>query len=216
MAYTYDFPRPSFTLDAAVLTIIESKLSILLIQRKHNPFEGKWALPGGFLEMDETLKTGSARELCEETGLENLDLSPVFTCGEPGRDPRSRTITQVFGVLVNSTFLAPKGGDDAAEARWFPVNSLPEMAFDHLRVISQIYDHIRWQAKTSIIGKNYFNFEADADSILHLHKIVSGVDDVQSPVERAETLGLLKKNKDGKYVYNIPRQSGPDYSTIVW
>lgn len=109
--------------------------SILLVQRKHGPFQGKWAFPGGFLEDDEDLPEGAARELEEETGLvlEPEDLEQYRAVGTPGRDPRGRTVTVVFIAHLDQE-VQVKGADDAADARWFPLEDLPEMAFDHREI----------------------------------------------------------------------------------
>ncbi|MBF0546479.1 MAG: NUDIX hydrolase [Candidatus Riflebacteria bacterium] len=188
----------------------------MLIQRKHDPFSGKWALPGGFLEMDETLKTGALRELGEETQIFNVKLYPVFVCGEPGRDPRGRTITQLFGALVDSSSLNPTGADDAAEAEWFPINSLPEMAFDHQRVLFQIFSNLKWQAEISIIGKDYFSFEAEEEKIVDLHSLVLGTKNIESPILRGKKLGLLAPVSGHKFRYLCPDLKGPDWHPLVW
>ncbi|MDD3001723.1 MAG: NUDIX hydrolase, partial [Candidatus Riflebacteria bacterium] len=155
MVYEYEYPRPSVTLDAAVLrTPALEYPEILLIKRGNDPFLGFWALPGGFMEMDETPLFGASRELAEETGLTDLPLKPLFACGEPGRDPRGRTVTFVFGCLIRDTNIKPKSGDDAAEVAWFPLNKLPKMAFDHKTVIAQIEQGLLWQAKHLIIGQD--------------------------------------------------------------
>jgi len=134
MSYTYPYPRLSLTVDAAVFKIIDSKKFILLIQRKNEPFLGKWALPGGFVDMDETLETAVSRELEEETGLINIELKQLHAFSELNRDPRGRTVSVVFwGIIKNEAI--PISGDDAADARWFEIENLPELAFDHDEVV---------------------------------------------------------------------------------
>ena len=97
--YVYDWPRPMVTADAAVFAFVDGKARLLLIQRKHEPYQGRWALPGGFVEIDEDLPEAAARELAEETGLKDVPLEQLRTFGKPGRDPRGRTITVVyFGI----------------------------------------------------------------------------------------------------------------------
>ena len=143
MAYTYEYPRPMVTVDAAVFTVHDGALEILLIQRGHEPAKGKWALPGGFLEMDEELVDAAARELKEETGISGIALVLAGVFGTVGRDPRGRVITMTFVGLVDWREHAPKGGDDAVEARWFAVSDLPEMAFDHIDMIACCRQHFR-------------------------------------------------------------------------
>lgn len=128
--YVYDWPRPMVTVDAAVFAHIDGRTRLLLIQRKHEPYQGCWALPGGFVEIEEDLPEAAARELAEETGLRNIPLEQLRTFGRPGRDPRGRTITVVYlGMAQDGRQI--KAADDAAQAQWFDVEELPPMAFDH-------------------------------------------------------------------------------------
>lgn len=136
MPYTYEYPRPMVTVDAGVFTLRDGRLEVLLIRRGRDPFKGAWALPGGFLEMDEELLTGALRELEEETGVTGVSLSFAGVFGKVGRDPRGRVITVTFAGLVDWREHAPRGADDAAEARWFAVGALPDMAFDHEEMIA--------------------------------------------------------------------------------
>ena len=130
--YVYDWPRPMVTVDAAVFGFFEGRAKLLLIKRGHYPFEGQWAIPGGFVEMDEELEDAVVRELAEETGLTGVRLEQMRTFGTVGRDPRGRQITIVFMGIVGDGQTAVRGGDDATEARWFDIETLPEnMAFDH-------------------------------------------------------------------------------------
>ena len=134
--YVYDWPRPMVTADAAVFAWVEGKAEILLIQRKHEPYKGYWALPGGFVEIDEDLPDAVARELAEETGLKNVPLEQLRTFGKPGRDPRGRTITVAYFGIAGEGWQQAKGADDAAQARWFDIESLPTLAFDHAEIAS--------------------------------------------------------------------------------
>jgi 8-oxo-dGTP diphosphatase len=139
--YTYEYPRPSVTADAVVVTREESP-RVLLIRRKHDPFAGTWAIPGGFVEMEETLEATARRELAEETGIVLGDadrFEQLYTFGDPGRDPRGRTISVAFLVLVDPTRLRPQAADDAAEVAWHPLHQPPPLAFDH----DQILEHAR-------------------------------------------------------------------------
>jgi len=133
--YSYPYPRPMVTVDAVVFTEREGRREVLLIQRKHEPYAGAWALPGGFVEMEETLETAAARELEEETGLHGVSLEQVYTFGDPGRDPRGRSISVAYVGEVDWCIQQPRGNDDAAEARWFPLDALPPLAFDHRAIV---------------------------------------------------------------------------------
>jgi 8-oxo-dGTP diphosphatase len=129
--YIYEWPRPMVTADAAVFAFLDGKAKLLLVQRKHKPYVDHWALPGGFIEMDEDLADAAARELAEETGLTGVALESLATFGTPGRDPRGRVITVVFTGIAKGDTEQIKAADDAAAVEWFDIESLPGMAFDH-------------------------------------------------------------------------------------
>ena len=133
MSYTYKYPRPAVTADMIVLAD-ESEPKILLIQRGDEPFKGCWAFPGGFMNMDETTEQCARRELKEETGLEVGEVKQVGAYSTVDRDPRGRTITVVYITHVPQ-ILPVTGLDDASEAKWWPINALPPLAFDHTQVL---------------------------------------------------------------------------------
>ena len=131
--YTYKYPRPAVTVDTI---LISKQNSVLLIQRSDEPFKGKWALPGGFIELDESLETACHRELEEETGLKVKQLTQFKAYGAVDRDPRGRTISVIFYSFQDEEAI-PMAGDDAANAKWFPLSQLPELAFDHQLIIDE-------------------------------------------------------------------------------
>ena len=134
--YVYDWPRPMVTVDAVVFAFVEKQAKLLLINRRNEPFKGKWALPGGFVEMDEELEQAAKRELAEETGLQGVSLEQMHTFGQCGRDPRGRQITIVFAGVAKDNLNSIKADDDAADAKWFDLENLPKnLAFDHNEVI---------------------------------------------------------------------------------
>lgn len=135
--FCYEYPRPAVTADCVVFGVEKKELHVLLIERGNDPFKGKWAFPGGFLDEDETIEACAARELKEETGLEGIALEQFYTFSELGRDPRGRTISVAFIGFISISGYEIKAGDDAANIRWFPVNSLPELAFDHNKVLKK-------------------------------------------------------------------------------
>lgn len=129
--YVYEWPRPMVTADAAVFAFLDGVWKLLLIQRNREPYKGRWALPGGFVEIEEDLPEAVARELAEETGLRDVRLEQLRAFGKPGRDPRGRTITiAYFGILDGNTDQA-RAGDDAGDVQWCDIHHLPPMAFDH-------------------------------------------------------------------------------------
>lgn len=136
MSYIYEYPRPCVTTDCLIFRKIDSVWHLLLIERNNEPFKGCWALPGGFLEMDEDLETCAARELQEETGLTGIELHQLYAFGEPNRDPRHRTISIAHWGIDTSQQEAV-GSDDAAKAQWFALDKLPSLAFDHAEAIKK-------------------------------------------------------------------------------
>lgn len=144
MSYTYEYPRPEVTADVVVITK-EEETKVLLIQRGFEPYKGCWALPGGFMEMDETTEACAIRELEEETGLRLADMKQIGAYSKVDRDPRARTITIAYLTIVDEP-LPVRGLDDAAKAEWFPINALPALAFDHDEIMADaisMYNAIR-------------------------------------------------------------------------
>ncbi|MGE3803303.1 MAG: NUDIX domain-containing protein [Gemmataceae bacterium] len=133
--FTYDYPRPMVTVDVVVVTR-EAEPRVLLIRRKNDPFAGKWAIPGGFVDMDEPLEAAARRELLEETGIKLARLEQLHTFGDPSRDPRGRTISVVYLAEANPKKLHPVGADDAAEAGWHALKRPPALAFDHAEILA--------------------------------------------------------------------------------
>lgn len=133
--YTYDYPRPAVTADVVVVTL-EAQPRVLLIRRKHDPFADCWALPGGFVNMEESLEDAARRELLEETGVCLGTLEQLAAFGAPQRDPRGRVISVAFLARVDPGQVQPRGGDDATEAAWHPLRRLPKLAFDHREILA--------------------------------------------------------------------------------
>jgi 8-oxo-dGTP diphosphatase len=133
--FCYEYPRPAVTVDLVVVTR-ERKPRVLLIRRGHDPYAGTWALPGGFVDEDETLETAARRELREETGVAVEELQQLQTFGDPGRDPRGWTIAVAFLARVAAKGLRPEAADDAAEVGWYRLDRLPPLAFDHEEILA--------------------------------------------------------------------------------
>jgi 8-oxo-dGTP diphosphatase len=140
--YCYAYPHPAVTTDVVVFTIREGRLQLLLIRRAAEPFRGQWALPGGFLNIDEDLDHCAARELEEETGVRGVYLEQLYTFGRPDRDPRERIISVAYFALVPSERLSIQAASDASDATWFPVAELPDLAFDHHEIIRKAHERL--------------------------------------------------------------------------
>jgi 8-oxo-dGTP diphosphatase len=134
--FTYEFPRPALTVDVCLVSH-GKRSNILLIERRSPPFDGCWALPGGFVDDGESLADAARREVKEETGLVLDELEQLYTAGDPGRDPRGWTISVVFLVRVDAKRMKPKAGDDAKRVKWFPLDALPKLAFDHAMILER-------------------------------------------------------------------------------
>ena len=154
MPYTYQHPRASLTIDCVVfgLDVEEKDLKVMLIQRDIPPFEGQWALPGGFVRINETLEACALRELREETGIEKVYLEQLFTFGELKRDPRERIVTIAYYALVNFNEHTIQATTDARKAAWFSVSDLPRLAFDHERIVEVALQRLKGKVRYEPIG----------------------------------------------------------------
>jgi 8-oxo-dGTP diphosphatase len=161
-AETYDaskYERPSVTVDVVIFTILDGELKALLVKRKHWPYEGMWAIPGGFVGIDEGLEEAAYRELREETGVsgEDVYLEQLYTFGDPGRDPRTRVITVAYFALVSADKLhLPDGrlraADDAADVGWFSAYKPPSLAFDHTDILNYAITRLRYKLEYTAVG----------------------------------------------------------------
>ena len=154
MPQAFEIPTLSLTVDCVVfgLDAEQEDLKILLIQRAIPPFEGKWALPGGFVRPGEAIEQAAFRELKEETGLEKVYLEQLFTFGDPRRDPRARIVTVAYYALVNLNEHTLKATTDARSAAWFSVNDVPELAFDHARIVEVALKRLKGKLRYEPIG----------------------------------------------------------------
>ena len=134
MSYTYKYRRPAVTTDCVVFTK-EEEPKVLLIQRGNEPYKGCWAFPGGFMNMEETAEECAVRELKEETGLTVNQIQQIGAYSKVDRDPRGRTVSIAYLAIVDAP-IAVSGMDDAAKAAWFPLSSLPDLAFDHKDIMA--------------------------------------------------------------------------------
>ncbi len=150
LKYCYKYPHPAVTTDCVIFGFDGNGLQVLLIERGIEPFKRKWAFPGGFLNMTETAQEGALRELKEETGLENAYIEQFNTYSDTDRDPRERVITIAHYALVRIQEV--KGGDDAAKAQWFPIDEVPQLAFDHDRILRDAMKKLRERIHFEPIG----------------------------------------------------------------
>ena len=147
-----DYQRPSVTVDVIIFTLRQGNLQVLLVRRAFPPCQDMWAIPGGFVEIDEALEDAARRELEEETGVHDVYLEQLYTFGDPERDPRGRVITVAYFALVPAAEIQPRGGDDAAEARWWPAHHPPPLAFDHAEILDYALQRLRYKLEYSAVG----------------------------------------------------------------
>ncbi len=152
MAYTYDYPHPAVTVDIVLFTIQDDDLKVLLIQRAQEPFEGSWALPGGFVGIDESLKRAAWRELKEETGVHAGYLEQLHAFGRPRRDPRERVITVAYLALFPSDRLVLAAASDAKAAQLYSVRNLPDLAFDHAIILRHAHERLKEKLDDPVIA----------------------------------------------------------------
>lgn len=152
LKYCYEYPRPSVTTDCIIFGFDEGELKLLLIERGIEPFKGKWAFPGGFVQMDESTEDGARRELFEETGLKDVFVEQLYTFSEVDRDPRGRVITVSYFALIKLSDYKVKAGDDAKNAEWFPISKVPSLAFDHDRILRIAINRLRGKIRYQPIG----------------------------------------------------------------
>ena len=168
------FERPSVTVDVLFFTIKEGKLQVLLIKRAAWPFEGFWALPGGFVNMKEDLDTAAAREIFEECGVKDLFLEQLYTFGDPKRDPRTRVITVAYYALAPITEINKVQREEVKEARYFPVDELPKMAFDHKKIIEVGFKRLRDKVGYSNIVFGLLPKDFSLSEVQNIYEIIYG------------------------------------------
>ena len=153
--YSYEYPRPAITVDIILFTFQNNELKALLVRRKQPPFAGKWALPGGFVQIDEEIEEAARRELSEETNVNDIYLEQLYTFGEPDRDPRGRVITVAYFALLSVDQAEShqlQAASDADEAAWWNVYQLPSLAFDHDRILVYGLQRLRWKLEWTALG----------------------------------------------------------------
>jgi 8-oxo-dGTP diphosphatase len=194
---TYDpsaFDRPSVTVDVAAFTARGSKLHVLLVKRGVWPFEGHWALPGGFVQMAEELDAAAHRELAEETGVAGAEfLEQLFTFGTVGRDPRTRVISVAYYALLPEPHIAPRAGTDAAEAQWWPVDELPALAFDHGQIVETALTRLRAKLGYTSVAYALLPPEFTLTELQNVYELILGRElDKRNFRKKMLSVGLLE------------------------
>ena len=172
MSFTYEYPRPAVTADCVVFGLDEQDLKVLLIQRDLEPFAGRWALPGGFVQVAESPEHAARRELAEETSLRQVFLEQLYTFGDPGRDPREHVITIAYYALVKLSDHRVHAATDARNAAWFSVDDVPRLAFDHDRILQMAHERLRGKVRYQPIGFELLPEKFPLRQLQHLYEAV--------------------------------------------
>ncbi len=192
MPYTYEYPRPALTVDCIVFGLDDEELKVLLIQRKNEPFAGRWALPGGFVDVGETPEQAARRELEEETGLANVSLEQLHTFGEPDRDPREHVVSVAHYALVNVADTRVRAADDARQAAWFPVRKPPPLAFDHAKILRMAHDRLQDRLRRQPVGFKLLPRRFTLSQLQHVYETILGKEiDKRNFRRRVLRTGLL-------------------------
>ncbi len=176
MTYTYKYSRPNLAVDCVVFGLDEpNRLKVMLIRRSLPPFQDQWALPGGFVRIDESVDAAARRELQEETGLQDLFLEQLYTFGGIDRDPRERVVTVAYYALVNLKEHSIQAATDASEAAWFPTNQLPPLAFDHDRIVAVAIARLKGKVRYEPIGFELLPKKFTLSQLQTLYETVLGL-----------------------------------------
>lgn len=179
MGHTYQYPRAALTVDCVVFGLDEGDLKLLLIERDLEPFAGKWALPGGFVRVDESLEEAARRELQEETGVSRVYLEQLYTFGQPDRDPREHVVTVAYYALVKLSVHSVKAATDARNAAWFDVCDLPKLAFDHEEIIEVALQRLKGKVRYEPIGFELLPPKFTLTQLQHLYETI-----VEEPLDK--------------------------------
>ena len=170
--YTYRHPHPAVTTDIVIFTIRDSQLKLLLIKRGGEPYQGRWALPGGFVNLDEDLETAARRELEEETGVSAVYLEQLYTFGKPDRDPRERVITVAYYALIPSDQVRLQAATDAEAVGWFSFEELPPLAFDHDEIVAMAHQRLVAKLDYSTIAFQFLPREFTLSELQDVYEII--------------------------------------------
>lgn len=190
--HTYEYPRPALTVDCVVFGLDENDLKVLLIERGIEPFAGKWALPGGFVNPKESLEDAAKRELKEETGVDNVFLEQLYTVGDVNRDPRERVITVCYYALVNLQEYDVEASTDASNAAWFELDDLPELAFDHNMILDMALKRLQSKIRYEPIGFELLPKKFTLTQLQQLYeKIIGEKQDKRNFRKKLQKMGIL-------------------------
>jgi len=195
------------TVDIVIFTVRDRTLQVLLVRRGIPPFQGKHAIPGGFIHEGESLEDAALRELQEETGVRDVFLEQLYSFGDPGRDPRGRVITVAYYALTSSDALSITAGSDAAEAGWFPVDDLPPLAFDHRRILGYAVERLRNKLEYTTVGFQLLPEKFTLSELQAVYEAILGRRlDKRNFRRKIALLGILKPLRELRHTGRKPAQ----------
>jgi 8-oxo-dGTP diphosphatase len=199
LAYTYDYPHPAVTVDIVIFTIEGDDLKVLLIQRDRAPFASLWALPGGFVEMDESLRRAAWRELREETGVHAAFLEQLGAFGHPDRDPRERVISVAYYALIPLDRLEIQAASDARDARLFSTKALPDLAFDHAKIVRRAHQRLKDKLDDALVPLQLAPQSFTLSELQHVFELILGSSlDKRNFRKKIQALNLVEATGDEK------------------
>lgn len=209
MSHTYQYPRPAVTVDCVVFGLDRDDLKVLLIQRANPPFQNCWALPGGFAEVGECLDDSARRELEEETGVKNINCEQFHAFSDPARDPREHVISVAYFALVNLADHRVEAADDARNASWYRLDALPQLAFDHHRILALATARLREKARRQPLGLELLPPKFALRQLQALYeKVLARALDLNDFHNKVMQLGILEELGEGEAgLYRFNRQT---------
>lgn len=209
--FQYEYERPALATDCAIFGFDGGELKLLLLEREKEPFENKWALPGGFVYMNETTEESAKRILLEKAGLKNVFIEQLFTFSKVDRDPRERIISVSYFALVNKSQFELIAGRDTIQAEWFPISKLPELGFDHLEIVSLAIERLKGKVKYQPIGFELLDKKFTLSQLQLLYEAILQTSiDKRNFRKKLIGMGLLKQLDEKEQ--NVPRKAAFYYS----
>jgi len=201
----HKYEKPSVTADIVIYTIQNNDLKILLVKRGITPFKDKWAIPGGFVRIHESLEDAAKRELEEETGVKDVYLEQLYSFGDPKRDPRGRVITVAYMTLINSEKIKLNAATDVSEVRWFSVKKIPQLAFDHKKILDYSLKRLKWKFEYTTVAFSLLPEKFTIGQIQKIYEIIFDKKfDKRNFAKKILSLDILKKEEMKKNVSHRP------------
>jgi 8-oxo-dGTP diphosphatase len=201
----HKYAKPSVTTDIVIYTIQNNDLKVLLVKRGLAPFKGKWAIPGGFVRINESLEEAAKRELEEETGVRDVYLEQLYSFGYPKRDPRGRVITIAYIALINSEKINLKAATDVSEVQWFSMKKIPELAFDHREILDYSLKRLKWKFEYTTVAFSLLSIKFTISDIQRIYEVVFNKKfDKRNFAKKILSLNILKEEGIKKDVSHRP------------